>query len=83
MAGPLAGSTGLGPLRFFAANLFAALLYVPVVVSAGYAIGYGLGDRIERLRHAAGHAERAVLIALALAVLLGWLVLAFRARRRA
>ena len=47
MAGPLAGSTGLSPLRFFIANLLGAVVYVPIAVGAGYAVGYGLGDRIE------------------------------------
>src|SRR5688572_28694815 len=57
MAGPLAGSTGLGPLRFFIANLLGALVYVPIAVGAGYAVGYGLGDRIEGLRRFTGGAE--------------------------
>jgi membrane protein DedA with SNARE-associated domain len=54
MAGPLAGSTGLGPVRFFIANLLGAIVYVPIAVGAGYAVGYGLGDRIERLRRFTG-----------------------------
>jgi membrane protein DedA with SNARE-associated domain len=83
MAGPLAGSTGLAPTRFFIANTLGALIYVPIVVSAGYAIGYGLGDYIEGLRRAAGDAERFVLIALTLAAIVAWVVLARRARRHA
>jgi membrane protein DedA with SNARE-associated domain len=79
MAGPLAGTTGLSPSSFFIANLLGALLYVPLMVGVGYAIGYGLGDRIERLRHAAGDI---VLIVLAGAVLVVWLVMVLRARRR-
>jgi membrane protein DedA with SNARE-associated domain len=74
MAGPLAGSTGLSPGRFFTANLLGAVVYAPIVAGAGYAVGYGLGDSIERLRRGAGDAER---VALAL------IVLARRARRRA
>ena len=53
MAGPLAGSTGLDPWRFFVANLLGAMIYVPVIVGLGYGVGYGLGHRIEELRHAA------------------------------
>lgn len=80
MAGPLAGSTGLDPLRFFAANLLGAIIYVPAAVGAGYAVGYGLGDRIERLRHLAGGAERVILVALAVAAIAAW-VWAVRRRR--
>lgn len=83
MAGPIAGSTGLPPMRFVIANLLGALVYVPIVVGAGYAIGYGVGDRIERLRHAAGHTERYALLALVLAAIVVWSVLALRSRRRA
>jgi membrane-associated protein len=54
VAGPLAGSGGLPPLRFFCANLVGAICYVPWPVLAGYGVGYGLGDWIERLRRAAG-----------------------------
>jgi membrane protein DedA with SNARE-associated domain len=82
MAGPLAGSTGLEPVRFFVANLLGAMIYVPVVVGAGYALGYGLGDHIEQFRRAIGRGEHLVLIALALAAIAAWIVLARRARRR-
>jgi membrane protein DedA with SNARE-associated domain len=81
MAGPLAGSTGLPPARFFIANLLGAMVYAPIVVGAGYAVGYGLGDSIERLRRGVGDAERLVLALLALAAIGGWIVLARRARR--
>ena len=43
MAGPLAGITGLSPLRFFIANLLGAIIYVPFAIGVGYAVGYGLG----------------------------------------
>jgi membrane protein DedA with SNARE-associated domain len=82
MAGPLAGSTGLSPGRFFTANLLGAVVYAPMIVGAGYAIGYGLGDSIERMRREAGDAERIALGALAIAAIVGWIVLARRARRR-
>ena len=54
VAGPLAGAGGLRPLRFFAANLLGAICYVPWPVLAGYGVGYGLGERLERLRRATG-----------------------------
>lgn len=41
MAGPLAGSLGLPPAAFFLANVLGALCYVPLMVGAGYAVGYG------------------------------------------
>ena len=80
MAGPLAGSTGLGPLRFFIANLLGAVVYVPIAVGAGYAVGYGLGDRIEGLRRFTGGAEHVLLAAIAVAAVGVWLWRARRAR---
>ena len=82
MAGPLAGSTGLAPGRFFIANLLGAVVYAPIIVGAGYAIGYGLGDAIEGLRRDAGYAEPILLAALALAAVVAWIVRARRARGR-
>ncbi len=79
MAGPLAGSTGLSPWRFFIANLLGAVVYAPIVVGIGYAVGFGLGDRIERLRHAAGDVEKIVVVALLAAAVAVWII---RARRR-
>jgi membrane protein DedA with SNARE-associated domain len=68
VAEPLAGSGGLPPFRFFAANLLGAICYVPWPVLAGYGVGYGLGDWIERLRRAAGLEEDVALFAAILAV---------------
>ena len=45
-----------------------AICYVPWPVLAGYGVGYGLGDWIERLRRAAGLEEDAALFAVILAV---------------
>jgi len=74
MAGPLAGGLGLRFLPFLAANVLGALVYVPVAVGAGYAVGYGFGEYVERMRHVAGQVEYMVLtLALAIALgLLGW-----------
>jgi membrane protein DedA with SNARE-associated domain len=54
VAGPLAGAGGLAPHRFFAANLLGAICYVPWPVLAGYGVGYGVGDWLERLRRTSG-----------------------------
>jgi len=82
MAGPLAGSTGMSPARFFIANLAGAAVYVPIAVAVGYAIGYGLGDRIERLRRLAGDAAVGVVVALVIAAVAVWLWLSARSRAR-
>ena len=68
VAGPLAGSGGLPPLRFFAANLLGAICYVPWPVLAGYGVGYGLGDWVERLRRAMGLKQDVALFAAILAL---------------
>jgi membrane protein DedA with SNARE-associated domain len=83
MAGPLAGSTGLSPIRFFIGNLLGAAVYVPVAVGAGYAVGYGLGDQIDRLRRAAGEAEHVLIVGIVVAAAAAWLWLGWRARGRA
>src|SRR5262249_3313471 len=83
MAGPLAGCTGLSPGRFFVANLLGAAIYVPAAIGAGYAVGYGLGDRIERVRGLVGRGEHVVLVAVVVAAVAAWLLLTVRARARA
>jgi len=84
MAGPLAGATGLRPLRFFVANVCGAALYVPLSVALGYAVGYGLGDYVARLERVAGKFAQIVLTVAILGALAltGWRALrAARARR--
>ena len=61
-AGPLAGSLGLPFTYFLLANVAGALLYVPVAVGAGYAVGYGFGAYVERLRYLLGEIERIVIL---------------------
>lgn len=61
-AGPLAGALGMRFSSFLAANVAGAALYVPVVVGAGYAVGYGFGAYVERLRYVAGEVERIVIL---------------------
>jgi membrane protein DedA with SNARE-associated domain len=85
MAGPLAGGLGLSSLPFLIANVLGALVYVPVAVAAGYAVGYGLGEYVQRAHRVAGQLEYIVLIvALVTAVgLIGWrIVQALRHRGR-
>ena len=85
VAGPLAGTLGLGVWPFFAANVLGAAVYVPIMVGGGWALGYGFGDYVEPLRHIVGNEEHAALglvVAAAVAVL-GWRVIqAARGRRR-
>ena len=74
LAGPTAGTVGLSFPAFFVSNVLGAALYVPLAVGMGYAIGYGAGDSIERLRSVIGEIEHVVLISavFATAILLGW-----------
>lgn len=84
MAGPLAGATGLRPLPFLAANVLGAALYVPLSVALGYAVGYGLGDYVNRLERVVGELAHVVLTVAILAALalMGWRALhAARTRR--
>jgi membrane protein DedA with SNARE-associated domain len=68
-AGPLAGALGMPFPSFLIANVAGAAIYVPVMVAAGYAVGYGFGTYVERLRYAAGEVERIVLALVLLCVL--------------
>jgi membrane protein DedA with SNARE-associated domain len=80
----LAGALGLGAWRFFIANVAGALIYVPIVVGAGWAIGYGLGDYLQPLRRAVGNIEHMALwlVIGAAATLLLWRgIRAARSRR--
>lgn len=77
-AGPLAGALGLGVWPFMAANVLGAAVYVPITVGLGWAIGYGLGDYVEPLRHVVGNIENIVLLA---AVVAAGALIAWRAAR--
>jgi len=86
MAGPLAGSTGLPPLAFVAANALGAVVYVPTMVAAGYGVAYGLGDYLKGFERIMGKVEHVVLIGAIIGTLafLGWRALrAARDRRDA
>ena len=74
LAGPLAGAAGLRFPAFLLANALGAALYVPYAVGIGYAVGYGLGEYVERFRHVLGEVKHVVLIGAAIAAVavLGW-----------
>jgi membrane protein DedA with SNARE-associated domain len=82
LAGPTAGAMGLRFPRFFISNVLGATLYVPIAVGVGYAIGYGAGDSIERLRNIVGEVEHIVLLLafLATGAFLAWRCLRVSAR---
>ena len=79
LAGPLAGSLGLPWRSFLTANVLGALVYVPIMVGMGYAVGVGLGGYVESIWHAAVKAQESLLLG---AVLLGLLYLGYRALHR-
>jgi membrane protein DedA with SNARE-associated domain len=79
LGGPLAGAGGLSPVRFALANTLGALVYVPYAVGLGYAVGYGLGERLHQI---AGGAETLVGAAAILAIA-AWLAVRRRRARRA
>ena len=83
LAGPLAGMLGVPVRRFVAANFLGALVYVPTIVGAGYAVGYGLGGYVERLGGVIGRAEHMILAGalVATVAVLGWRWLRARSRR--
>ncbi len=84
MAGPLAGVLGLRFLSFLVANLLGAISYVPLAVGAGYAVGYGLGEYVERARRVAGDVEH-IVVAAALAAslgLIGWRAIKSKCNRQ-
>ncbi len=81
-AGPVAGMTRMPAPAFFIANVLGACLYVPVVVGVGYAIGRGVGPRLEQARTTLVAVEHLVL-AMAILGTLGALVMRARRLRRA
>lgn len=68
LAGPMAGAMGLGLRPFVVANVLGAVVFVPLCVGAGYAVGVGLGDYVERARRILGEAEHILLGAAVLAI---------------
>lgn len=80
-AGPVAGISGIPPLVFFIANVLGASCYVPIVVGVGYAIGRGVGPRLEQLFSTVAAIEHVVLAAAILGTV-GALTIRIRRRRR-
>jgi len=62
LGGPIAGIVGMHYLPFCVANILGAACFAPLAVLAGYAVGYGLGDRLERLRGILGGLEHWLLV---------------------
>ncbi|MFQ5846286.1 MAG: DedA family protein [Candidatus Methylomirabilales bacterium] len=83
MAGPLAGTTGLPFFSFFVSNVLGAIVYAPTMVGLGYAIGYGLGQYVERFQQVVRQTEHILLLGVIVltVMLLGWR--AFRSRTHA
>jgi len=83
VAGPLAGTGGLRPWRFFVANFLGAVCYVPWPVLAGYGVGYGLGGWVEALRKKLNLEKDLIFFVVILLVAAGFLALRlWRQRRR-
>lgn len=84
LAGPIAGASRMGGVRFAVANLLGAVLYVPYAVGVGVAMGYGLGGYVEQLRHVVGDVEKLGLGAgvAAVAAIIGWRARRWRRDRR-
>ncbi|MFA5026931.1 MAG: DedA family protein [Candidatus Methylomirabilota bacterium] len=79
LAGPIAGSLKLPWRSFFVANVLGALCYVPIMVGAGYAVGYGLGDTVQRVQVWVSRVEHSLLAGTQLC---GLLFLAYRVLQR-
>ena len=62
LAGPIAGISGMRPVSFLAANLLGAILYVPLAVTIGYILGYGLMDYTPRVERQLGRVEHLALL---------------------
>jgi len=84
LAGPLAGAVGVPFRQFVVANFLGAAAFVPYAVGLGYAVGYGLGDYAERVRHVVGELGYALLIGglILIALLVGGRVVKTLWRRR-
>lgn len=76
MAGPLAGSLGLPPLPFLLANVLGALVYVPLTVGEGYAVGYGYRRYVRGFLLGADKLEHVLLLG---AIVLGLVFLVYHA----
>jgi membrane protein DedA with SNARE-associated domain len=82
MAGPLAGSMGLPPLAFLLANVLGALVYVPVTVGEGYAVGYGFRRYVRGFLLAEDKLEKVLLLGVIVLALVFLAYQAVQQRRR-
>ncbi len=80
LAGPVAGTAQMPYAPFFTTNLLGAVVYVPIVVAMGYAIGYGFEDYLDPFERVLGKVEHVVLIMIVLSAIaaLGWRALRAR-----
>ena len=78
LAGPLAGAIGIRLRPFMIGNVLGAVVFVPVAVGAGFAVGVGLGAQVERVRRMLGEVEHLLLIG---AVVVVGVLLLLRVRR--
>jgi membrane-associated protein len=78
LAGPLAGAIGIRLRPFMIGNVLGAVVFVPVAVGAGFAVGVGLGTQVERVRRMLGEVEHLLLIG---AVVVVGVLLLLRVRR--
>ncbi len=79
LAGPLAGSLDLPWRSFLIANVLGALCYVPIMVGASYAAGYGLSGYMEWIQQGILKAEQSLLAGMAV---FGLCFLGYRALQR-
>ena len=79
IAGPIViGSCGISPWRLALFNFIGVLIWAPLVAGVGYLAGEALEMWLGRLKHV----QVALLMAIALAVAIGWLAFLLRRRRR-
>ena len=79
IAGPIViGSCGISPWRLAFFNFIGTLIWAPLVAGVGYLAGQALDLWVGRLRDV----QIAVLMAIVLAAVIGWLVILWRQRSR-
>jgi membrane protein DedA with SNARE-associated domain len=79
IAGPIViGTAGISPWRLAFFNFIGTLLWAPLVASIGYLAGQALDLWVGRLRYL----EIALVIAIVLAAVIGWLVILWRRKRQ-
>jgi membrane protein DedA with SNARE-associated domain len=79
IAGPIViGTAGISPWRLAFFNFIGTLLWAPLVASIGYLAGQALDLWVGRLRYL----EIALVMAIVLAAVIGWLVILWRRKRQ-